>query len=171
MSPQYKRGQLFNSDASVIGVSTNSFLASNQRLVMGRGAALSLSRIEPEMPFHAGRFIKNSCGHLGRYGWFAMKQLGWKRHYGLFQVKYSWRDPADLGLIRYSVDMLNDWVKGRNTKVAINFPGIGNGRQEIEKVFTIVDEISSDVTIYYFEENLTWTLDNLIRDASIEVPF
>lgn len=171
MAPTYTRSNLFKSDAKVIGVTTNSFIAQNNRLVMGRGAALALAQHKPQFPFHAGRYIHNTCGHLSRYGWFTLPGSDGTR-WGCFQVKYHWRDQADLGLIRYSVDALNEWIKAeRAVKVSINFPGIGNGRRNIEQVFTIVDQLSNLVTIHYFEDEVEATLNRLIAEASMEVPF
>jgi hypothetical protein len=171
MAPTYTRSNLFQSDAKVIGVTTNSFVAQNQRLVMGRGAALALAKQKPQFPFHAGRYIMNTCGHLGKYGWFSFPADQGKR-FGCFQVKYNWRDQADLGLIRYSVDMLNAWIfSERQVKVSINFPGIGNGRRNIEQVFQIVDQLSPFVSIHYFEDEVEATLKRLVAEAYDEVPF
>lgn len=171
MAPNYVRGNLFNSTAPVIGVTTNSFIAQNKRLVMGRGAALEFAEMRPQFPFLAGKYIANTCGHLGRYGWFSIPSSDGKR-YGCFQVKYSWRDRADFGLIRYSVDTLNAWLENeRRVRVAINFPGIGNGHRTIEDVFTIIDQLSDKVDVHYREDNVHHIVQDLIAQASMEVPF
>src|SRR4051812_18306104 len=119
MAPTYSQSSLFKSNAKVIGVTTNSFIAQNQKLVMGRGAALELAQRKPQFPFQAGRYIANTCGHLGKYGWFSSPGDDGKR-FGCFQVKYHWRDRADLDLIRFSVDALNNWIRNeRSVKVSI----------------------------------------------------
>ncbi len=155
MAPRYIRQSLFDSTAPVLGVTTNSCLDASHKLVMGAGAALDLAKQYPKIPYAAGRYIHNTCGNLGRYGWFTIGQVDHQgrfgRRFGCFQTKIDWRHPSRLDLIAYSIEKLNESMARSNDEVAINFPGIGRGGLRIEDVFELTERLNDRVTIYYNE--------------------
>ena len=105
---------LWNSIDDVILVTSNSYINYKDEVVMGRGAALEMKNKYPKTPYQFGRMIKYYVRHLGKYGVIVLnlyatadeilfRQSGWV---GLFQVKYHFKDKADLDLISYSTDKL-----------------------------------------------------------------
>jgi hypothetical protein len=66
---------------------------------------------------------------------------------GAFQVKRHWLDPADLDLIAFSVERLQEVVAG-GTRTAMNFPGIGNGRLQMEAVLPLLRGLPDHVFVY-----------------------
>ena len=65
--PTFRSGEMFRAGGFII-VTGNSFLTSEMKLVMGRGAALQLKRKEPGIDLVFGEKIHKTCGHLGFYG-------------------------------------------------------------------------------------------------------
>jgi hypothetical protein len=148
-------GNLWESKADLLVVTTNSTLiGSNQKLVMGRGAAFQAACRFPGLPAAAGREIQESAfGFID--GWpvygfvevLASKKD--KRHMGLFQVKLNYHDPARLSLIGTSVACLLDWLSGHpKVTVAINYPGIGNGHLSRDMVEPILKELPDRVHVH-----------------------
>ena len=98
--PTFKTGEMFRAEGFII-VTTNSFLTSEVKLVMGRGAAWQLKRKVPGIEKIFGKMIHEKCGHLGLYG------LIFHERYGAAQVKYSFNEKARLELIRISMTVLS----------------------------------------------------------------
>ena len=138
--------------ATVIAVTTNSTVTRDGRLVMGRGAALEAKRRYPGIDYEAGGHINLFANyhHHRRYGWMLIRAFDQPR-FGIFQVKHYWRDAADLDLIRNSCERLREWLSTKawpGTVVALNFPGIGNGRLAREAVLPIISGLPDQVAIY-----------------------
>lgn len=143
------KGDLWKSDAPIKLFTGNSYITKAGALVMGRGAALQAKEKWPELPYILGRQIT----HLSKYG------IAWadSLNVGVFQVKYNFKDDADLELITYSTNKLleglsdYEWVKKETgvwvepLKYAMNFPGIGwghlqNKRDEILKIISVLPD-------------------------------
>lgn len=141
------RGQdLFNSRADVILVTGNSYIKTNGAVVMGRGAARRLKELCPGIDKRFGSTIL----HLGTYG-VRITERDWSRRWGLFQVKYNFSDKANLKLIEYSTDRLYEMaipLMRRQVEIAMNFPGIGNGRLRYEEVLSVVSRLPDCVSLY-----------------------
>jgi len=101
-------------------VTANSFLTSEMKLVMGRGAAWQLKLKVPGIDKAFGEMIHRQCGHLGLYG------LIFHKRYGAAQVRYRFNDKPALGLISLSMTMLGN--------VATRF-------QKIDTIFNILPSI------------------------------
>jgi len=143
-------GDLWDSDCDIKAVTTNSFVRKDGALVMGRGAALQAARKFPELPFVAGQKLLWKRGHLSCYGWLYLPEL----NLGLFQVKRHWKDDAEPRLIRYATEHLCEFLQRHSAvTVALNFPGIGNGRLNLDLVKPIVDLLPDSVHLYLFRNS------------------
>jgi hypothetical protein len=105
-----------------------------------------------------GRQIQALCRSHGIYGllvsprWPAVKL-------GAFQVKRHYGQPAGISAssaralepIRHSTAALRGWcVAHPDAQVALNFPGIGNGRIRREDVLPIVTPLPHQVIIWEY---------------------
>jgi len=97
--PVFKEGDMLQAPGYII-VTTNSFLTSEKKLVMGAGVARDLKIKVPGIDLAFGKLIHTFCKHLGRYG------LIFHNRYGAFQVRYRFNDKARADLIRFSAAAL-----------------------------------------------------------------
>ena len=140
--PKFKTGEMFRASGFTI-VTTNSFLTSEMKLVMGRGAAWQLKVKVPGIDKIFGRMIYKTCGHLGRYG------LIFHERYGAAQVKFRFDEKAQLELIEFSMTMLSvAATRDRKSIFNINFPGIGNGRLKKHDVKSILEMLPDNVHVW-----------------------
>lgn len=121
----------------------NSYIRKDGALVMGRGAALQVRYMYPDVQYDLGRKIK----HLDYYG------ILWTSHptvdIGVFQVKYSYRDSADIDLIGRSSYKLEKLAKAYpEITFSMNYPGTGNGRLNIKDVEKILCQLPDNIEIY-----------------------
>lgn len=137
--------------ANLIVVTTNSYLSSSNghHLVMGKGAAKQAAMRYDWLPLMAHNKIKNTCGHLGVYGFIEFGAIG------LFQVKRHFEDKADLEIIKISSIKLANYYYDNfirwNTKLNIhmNYPAIGYGHLRREQVEPILQSIlPDDITLH-----------------------
>ncbi len=144
--PIFQVGHMFRASGFII-VTTNSFLTSEVKLVMGRGAAYDLKVIVPGIDLIFGKMINETCGHLGRYG------LIFHERYGAAQVKYRFNEKARLDLVRYSMTRLST-VANRDEKsfYNINYPGIGNGGLKEHEVRPILEMLPINVHVWKRKE-------------------
>jgi hypothetical protein len=133
--------------ADLILVTTNSIINSQNKLVMGRGAALEAASRYPTLAFDLAERIRP----FGKwaYGVIIVPRFANGVQLGAFQVKFNWKDKADLGLIRISATRLSaiaealpDW------RIAMNFPGIGNGQLTEKEVQPYIETLPSNVFVY-----------------------
>ena len=140
--PTFKTGEMFRAPGFII-VTTNSFLTSEVKVVMGRGAAWQLKRKVPGIEKTFGKMILDTCGHLGRYG------LMFHGKYGAAQVKYHFMEIADLDLIEFSMNKLSlEAKKNPKTIFNINYPGIGNGRLKENEVKPALRTLPDNVHVW-----------------------
>lgn len=72
-----------------------------------------------------------------------------EQHIGWFKVKHHWRDNADPLLIETSVMRLTSIVKGyKQYTFRMNYPGIGNGKLDIQQVRPLLESLPDNVWIY-----------------------
>ena len=144
--PIFKIGEMFRAPGFII-VTTNSFLTSEVKLVMGRGAAYDLKVIVPGIDLIFGKMINETCGHLGRYG------LIFHERYGAAQVKYRFNEKARLDLVRYTMRKLSEVAKrDEKTIYNINYPGIGNGGLKEHEVRPILQMLPINVHVWKRKE-------------------
>ena len=158
--PQFEIGDMWGAyaTADLFLITTNATVTARGTLVMGRGIARQARDRFPGLAEALGQHILNICGGpsaslrtgLGEYGllisprWPAAKL-------GAFQVKQHYSQPASLELIRRSAVTLCAWCAAHPTAtVAVNFPGIGNGRLRRADVLPIVTRLPEQVTIWEY---------------------
>ena len=128
-------------------VTTNSYIRRDGALVMGRGAAKQLATRFPKLPYEFGKRIK----HLDEYNIGVLTDLNTKLNLGAFQVKYHFKDAADLALIERSVDELVSVAHERSErKFNVNFPGIGNGKLDYDQVLPLLERLPDNVYVWTF---------------------
>ena len=150
--PLFKTGEMFHASGYIIAT-TNSFLTSEVKLVMGRGAAWVLKMKVPGIDRVFGKMVSETCGHLGRYG------LLFYQRYGALQVKYRFDEKARLELIEFSLRKLAEIAKeSPNSKFNINYPGIGNGGLRKPEVSPLLNILPDNVFVWEKEEVLTWPI-------------
>jgi hypothetical protein len=130
--------------ADLLLVSTNATLNKNGEVVMGRGAAKEAKERFPQLPFDLGMRLRTGGLAGQKYGVLISDITAHGTRLGAFQVKYHWQDDADLGLISHSAHALRA-IAGDYERIAINFPGIGNGRLERSQVEYFLDKYWSDL--------------------------
>jgi hypothetical protein len=147
--PNYLYGNMFDhvGDYDLFLVTTNSYIKKDGTLVMGRGAAKEAAKKWPHLPKALGDTILP----LGTYGVRVTDDHSSSpTRLGAFQVKRHWHDNANLDLIALSCIKLTEYGE---IKIALNFPGIGNGGLDQEKVKPILDRIlPSNIDIWQFQQ-------------------
>jgi hypothetical protein len=132
----------------VLLVTTNSFVRQDGALVMGRGAAKTAMLKWPRLPYSLGKYID----HLGEYNVGIITDNNLSLHIGAFQVKYHFKDEADLDLIARSVAELTAITnKKPDWRFDMNFPGIGNGHKAYEDVAPLLDSLPDNVHVWTFK--------------------
>jgi hypothetical protein len=151
--PIFRTGEMFHTSGYLI-VTTNSFLTSEVKLVMGRGAAWVLKMKVPGIDRVFGKMISETCGHLGLYG------LLFHQRFGALQVKYRFDEKARVDLIEFSLRKLA-WIakESPNSRFNINYPGIGNGGLRKPEVQPLLDVLPDNVFIWEKEEVLRWPIE------------
>ena len=143
--PTFKTGEMFRAQGLKI-VTTHSFVMKGRNLLMERGAALELRQMVPNIEFTFGEMIIETCGHLGAYG------LLIHREYGVAQIKYDFRDKADITIITYSMALLAVKAKSNGHIYNINYPGIGHGGLSKEEVKPLLDILPDNVHVWEREK-------------------
>lgn len=138
-------GNMFDHPASLILVTTNSFVRSNGELVMGRGAAAELRRHMPNAERIFGTKVwarsQRRSNLQTDYGVIVCPP------YGIFQAKHHWGKPAVPELIAYSVSCLQSIARNYHS-ISLNYPGIGNGGLTREAVWPLIQGLPDNVTVW-----------------------
>jgi len=138
--------------AKVIFVTTNAEVNGAGRLVMGRGAALQAAQLFPGLAEWLGRDLVVHKLVGKPYGLIVQSPApakGAGTFVGAFQVKFHWRDDADPDLIRFSVARLGQLAALlRPNVLAVNMPGVGNGRLREEDVLPLLLPLPNNVRVY-----------------------
>lgn len=139
------KGDMWNvfAEVDLFCITTNSTIRRDGALVMGRGIARQARDRFPGLDYELGKFIKRKRNKL--YGFQALSPIS------IFQVKYNFWEKASLNLITISTEMLQVFIKGKNLQVALNFPGIGNGRLSREQVLPIISQLPDNVKVFEYE--------------------
>ena len=150
--PQFGTGDMWTAYAAadLFLITTNATITIRGALVMGRGIARQAKERFPGLDVALGRQIQALCGNQGIYG--LLVSLRWPAaKLGAFQVKRHYSHPASLELIRHSTVALCAWCADHpDAQVALNFPGIGNGRLRREAVLPIVSQLPEQVIIWEY---------------------
>ena len=142
------KGNLWDSGAEVIVITTNGFVKNNGEAVMGRGCALEAKNIWPSFPKALGKVLREHGNNVHVF------DFPDGHHLVTFPVKHHWREKADLKLIRRSVNQLIAEASLLHTwkTIALPRPGCGNGRLdwETEVKPLLVDKLDDRFTVYTF---------------------
>ncbi len=157
-----RKGDMFQSwinlepqDRSQTGlcVTTNAYINSRGQLVMGRGAALQAATLEPYIKTRYATYLLEN-----KLNWSTANQKPVYGHYhphgmriGIFQVKYMWNTPAEIDLIKRSTEMLNEYLHREGyPPYWLNFPGIGNGRLNVDDVREVIKTLPDNVVVWQY---------------------
>ena len=148
--PSFKFGDIWEAwgtPKSLFVASTNAMVNSKGKLVMGRGIARQLAERCPTIPALAAK-LRQKKGK--RYGFLSVGQHD-NQEIGLFQVKYHWREPANLLLIQYSIACMMNFIENKPIEtINMNFPGIGNGHRAISEIEPLLGTLPDNVFIWRF---------------------
>lgn len=136
--------------ADLILVTTNGSVRMDGGLVMGRGAARQAAERYPGLEFDLGR--KTLLHPTARLLFSDVVDRGTK--IGGFRVKRAWKQKADLWLIRESVGALKVLCESSMgyKRIAMNFPGIGNGGLTRDEVLPLIRDLPEIVHVYRLRE-------------------
>lgn len=166
-SVQIVVGDIWESGADAIFVTTNSIINSRGELVMGRGAAWQAKTRYPGLAKRFADQIRTICGSGGEYN----ALLDPETKVGALQVKYHWNSEADLELIKRSLQVLADNANAAShLSIAVNFPGIGNGKLSRAEVEPLLQVLPGNVTVYLLEETETETEPPVVNKVETEEP-
>ncbi len=144
-----EKGNIWGSGADIICVTTNATVRTDGRLVMGRGAALECKQRFPGIDLEFGRKVRQWEARFGLGTPYGVVLSGPNcLTLGAFQVKWSFRDAAEVELIRVSVQSLTKIAVETGAVIALNFPGIGYGRLSRECVLPLLEPLPDNVTVY-----------------------
>lgn len=141
-------GDMFKASPSsdaILFVTTNAVVRFNGALVMGAGAAKTLRDSVPGIDHVLGKEVR-AVENRGTYG------IAWRGRFGAFQVKYHYKDRADLNLIAFSTRCLSILASAYpEREIILNYPGIGNGGLQERDVQPIIERLPDNVSVYKME--------------------
>ena len=122
------RGDIWQSFADVICVTTNGIVKENGNAVMGRGIAFEASTIYPPLPKYLGHCLKTFGNHVFVFP-LTNKILSWDPIIVTFPTKQDWRLNSTIALILQSASELAVMAHANPKwkRIAIPKPGCGNG--------------------------------------------
>lgn len=135
-------------------ITTNPVVKKNGACVMGRGIAKETAVKYPEVPFALGSVIQ---ARRGTKAWRDCDTIGRldNQTIGYFMVKDHWLEPAKLSIIKSSVADMLTWIAycveyKPDFTVALNFPGIGNGKLKREDVLPLLEVLPDNVHVWEY---------------------
>lgn len=146
----------------IVCVTTNGFVTTNHKGVMGRGNALAMSTLIPNLKEHLGKYLIQYGNNVGfiydRVIAFPVKPdyCNWNdalEKYKRVNSKSLKKVPgfyckADVNLIKRSVEQLSELIKQYNLKqVYLPIPGIGNGELSMKQVEDSLEFLPEEVII------------------------
>jgi len=136
------KGMMFSQigHCDVICITTNGFVKANGQAVMGRGCALTYSKMYPGATKILANKIQRNGNHVSKLGTDKGTEF-WS-----FPVKHNWWENADLELIERSARELVIFANDDPTwtKILIPRPGCGNGHLDYAVVRPILAPILDD---------------------------
>ena len=131
---------------------TNSYIRKDGALVMGRGCAKAMAEAFPGLPMMLGARIE----HLSEYNIGILEDETSNIALGAFQVKYHFKQDADLGLIERSCSAL--WALADlkpEREFHLNYPGIGNGRLKASDIEPLIQLLPDNVNVWQFAKEVS----------------
>ena len=133
------RANLWTHPADLICVTTNGFVKSNGRAVMGAGCARELRDSAHQASYKLGQLILEHGNRPMRF--MAVNNTP----VCSFPVKHHWKEKADLKLIENSARLLVELAdKFGYTRIVIPRPGCGNGKLSWNNVRPALERILDD---------------------------
>src|SRR5574344_1629744 len=143
-----KRGNVFDSGADYIGITTNSIVKKNGELVMEAGIAKEAKKREPHLPELWGSAVKALRQQGGFYGILSI--VGEK--YFAFQTKRNWRNDALIDDVVNSAKMLKNWTDDDPDSIfALPFPAINNGGLDRNFVLSHLERVGLPDNVHIYE--------------------
>ena len=140
-------GDLWDTPADIIVITTNGATRKDGAAIMGRGVALQAKSRYPGIEYVLGRLIRENGNHVNIITGNFPRIIS-------FPVKHHWRERADLKLINQSAIELVQLMDQQRYGylVALPRPGCGNGRLRWEEVRSIIRPILDDRFVVYNKE-------------------
>lgn len=151
-------GNMFDTIGAIVGgnhmllATGNSFIRQDGCLVMGRGAARQLALRYPHIPRLFGRRIT----HLSKYLIVTEPSHQYAHPWlGVLQVKYHFKDMADMDLLSESISALKMTANTLpHFRIDINYPGIGNGcisaASDLKQIVHLLNSLPDNVHVWTF---------------------
>lgn len=142
-------------------VTTNAYIDKAGKIVMGRGAAKQATEKIGSIAHEATEAVKSKLGYVVDalmpnyiYGFTTVRPpREEKAGFGIFQVKYHFKDQADIALIALSMKELKSAAHlFPHVHFRMNYPGIGNGNLERKMVEPLLADLPDNIVICYKEE-------------------
>lgn len=144
---ELRKGNMFDEvPDEAIFFTANGHIRNDGALTMGAGAALDCKRRHPQLPLRFAHLIRDFAPQGEPYG----VVYDFEAMRGAFQVKYHYRDKADLALIGYSAKLLIG-VTRLIGRVNVNFPGIGFGGLRRDVVLDVIGPVWSNEDVHVWE--------------------
>jgi len=133
-------GDIWKYKADAKCITTNGYVRTDGRAVMGRGVALQATKRYPDIALVLGSAIRDNGLHVQILG--ETDDDGWLVS---FPVKYHWREKADLELIKDSALELIELTDVQNwNTVVLPKPGCGNGQLHWKDVKSVLKHLLDD---------------------------
>jgi len=139
--PIFKTGSFLGAPGIKI-VTASSFLTSEGKLFMGTGLARDLKIKVPGIDKIFGSMVLENGGHGGRYGLLVYER------WGIFQVRYSFIDKANLELIAFGMERVREFAQETNFIIHLEYPGIGDWDLTKEEVGPVVNTLPGNVYVW-----------------------
>lgn len=157
--PRVNHGDMWDAFDSVdlFIITTNASITRLGKLVMGRGIAAQAVAKYPGIEYALAVEIEQKSQQRSKgleYGFFPVETVGYEK-FGVFQVKWRWDSRADPYLITASAAKLSEWCTANpDKKVALNYPGIGNGKLTPAIVWPLISKLPNQVEIWRYSNLL-----------------
>ncbi len=172
--PVIEFGELWstwNMPMTVFIVTGNGSLNGRGEAVMGRGAALQLARMLPGVARLFGEAIAEM--HQPDYHLVLLnpEKIGLRCSrpqctVGLLQVKRYFAEPADLYLVRDSLQELAKFARRTSARVNMNYPAIGYGMLNEWLVAPLLGVLPSNVHVWRYKyEKPRGSTDDTVSDG------
>lgn len=129
-------GNIWDSGADAICVTTNGMIKNNGKAVMGRGIAFQAANRYPRLALNLARAIRDNGNHVYRF-----EEVD--RAIITFPTKNHWKDPSSIKLIEQSAQELV-YISETFYRVALPYPGCANGKLRVSDVLQVIEPILSN---------------------------
>lgn len=134
----------------MIVVTSHAKLTEDGRLFLGYGVAAEATKRIPDIELHCGEQVQ-AIARDGVYGFLPIMPSQPEKRlvgFGLFQSQYSWEEPSDRELIKFSMDSLRAYLQeNSDLKVRMNFPPIETSETTSDTITSLFIPLPETVTI------------------------